>query len=132
MTGILCKCTAHDINVAHTHPRIHPHPPGPRKPPHTHGGINGQHHSHGPPSLSHSHGPGLKSHSHGPNTNHAHNAAVRRTRYVISNLWNGSLDTVSQAQDKGGNQVVVTLEGINLQLIYRKRIFITHIFLLMK
>ena len=31
--------------------------------------------------------------------------------YNISNLWNGTEDTVSNATDKGGNHVTVTLKG---------------------
>ena len=31
--------------------------------------------------------------------------------YNISNLWNGAEDTVSNATDKGGNHVTVTLQG---------------------
>ena len=31
--------------------------------------------------------------------------------YNISNLWNGTEDTVSNATDKGGNHVTVTLQG---------------------
>ena len=32
--------------------------------------------------------------------------------YNISNLWNGTVDTVSNATDKGGNQVTIKLQGI--------------------
>ena len=42
---------------------------------------------------------------------HTHPLALPRTRFVISKLWNGSDDTVSQASDKGGDQVFVTVEG---------------------
>jgi len=85
----------------------------------------GHHHGHGsnlhkPPGLpqlpslvdlSHSHGPGQAPHSHsGGSSLHTHPLAPPRTRFVISKLWNGSDDTVSQASDKGGDQVLITLE----------------------
>ena len=31
--------------------------------------------------------------------------------YTISNLWNGTEDTISDADDKGGNQISVVLKG---------------------
>ena len=46
-----------------------------------------------------------------PATIHTHPLAHPRTRFVISKLWNRSDDTVSQASDKGGDQVFVTVEG---------------------
>ena len=32
--------------------------------------------------------------------------------YNISTLWNGTEDTVSNATDKGGNQVTIVLQGM--------------------
>ena len=34
--------------------------------------------------------------------------------YNITNLWNGTEDTLSNATDKGGNQVTVKLQGMLL------------------
>ena len=34
------------------------------------------------------------------------------TNYTISNLWNGTEDSISNATDKGGNQVKIMLQGI--------------------
>merc|ERR1719322_334041 len=41
---------------------------------------------------------------------HKNPFALPQARFVISKLWNGSDDTVSQASDKGGGQVLITLE----------------------
>ena len=113
LTILVCNCAAHDDNVPHNHPIRNPHPHAPGQPQHSHAGVNNQGHSHGPPRVSHSHAPGSNTHSHGPNADHSHSVQIKRTRFAIANLWNGSLDTVSQAQNKGGNQVVLTLEGTN-------------------
>ena len=37
--------------------------------------------------------------------------------YNISNLWNGTEDKVSNATDKGGNQVTMSMEGMLGQCI---------------
>ena len=118
LTIFVYNSAAHDGNVPHTHPVRHPHPHTPGHPEHSSLhmslNVNNQAHSHGqPPSASHSHATGENIHSHGPNSDHTHSAQIQRTLFSISNLWNGSLDTVSQAQNKGGNQVVLTLEGTN-------------------
>jgi hypothetical protein len=100
LTILVCDCEAHEENHPHQH-----RPNGQPQFSHTDHG-QGSSHSHGPPGSSghtHSHGPGQDHHTH-------QQVNLQRSRFVISNLWNGSLDTVSQALDKGGNQVVVTLE----------------------
>ena len=33
------------------------------------------------------------------------------SKYTISNLWNGTEDTISDASNKGGNQVIIYLTG---------------------
>lgn len=92
----LCNIEAHDDN----HP--HQHRPQPQFS-HTHN-EQGSSHSHGSQAPSaHSHEPGPNHHTQPPPTLH-------RSRFIISNLWNGSVDTVSQASDKGGSQAVVTIE----------------------
>ena len=41
------------------------------------------------------------------------------SKYTISNLWNGTEDTISDASNKGGNQVIIYLTGnINDDLFY--------------
>ena len=100
VTLLMCNIEAHEDN----HP--HQHRPQNRQPQfsHTHQG-QGSPHSHGSPaSAGHPHGPGPNHHTHPP-------PKLHQSRFVISNLWNGSLDTVSQASDKGGSQTVVTLQG---------------------
>ena len=83
---------------------------------HHHGHGSNLHLPHGLPQLpqlpghTHTHSTG-QTHTHVAQSTHTHPLALPRTRFVISKLWNGSDDTVSQASDKGGNQVFVTLEG---------------------
>ena len=135
LTHMVCENAAHE---GHHHGQSHiPHQfqipqlphltNSPGKNPHSHGSGNNPTHQHG--TGTHVHGSGgahsheasththvslPSGHLHGPTT-HTHPSLIRptRTRYDISNLWNGSIDTVSQASDKGGNQVIVTLEGIH-------------------
>ena len=121
----VCNSVAHDNQAPHSHNvGLPPHVPRhPVPPPHSHG-PQGQHthstgtHSHtqGLPTGTHSHGPGQRPHSHGQNAHHKHPTTPeqppKRILYQISNLWNGSIDAASQAQDKGGNHVKLTLEGM--------------------
>ena len=39
------------------------------------------------------------------------------SKYTISNLWNGTEDTISDASNKGGNQVIIYLTG-NIMMTY--------------
>ena len=44
------------------------------------------------------------------------------SKYTISNLWNGTEDTISDASNKGGNQVIIYLTGnINDDLFYNHK-----------
>ena len=42
-------------------------------------------------------------------------------RYNISNLWNGLRDTISDADDKGGSDVIITLKGTFSNQCFCKR-----------
>ena len=44
--------------------------------------------------------------------------ALSLRTYTISNLWNGRDDTFSKADDKGGNQIMVSLKGMILKTFY--------------
>ena len=44
--------------------------------------------------------------------------ALSLRTYTISNLWNGRDDTFSKADDKGGNQILVSLKGMILKTFY--------------
>ena len=131
LTLLVCENAAHEGHHHHPHRFQIPQLPllfnSTGENPHSHGSGNNPTHQHG--TGTHVHGSGgahsheasththvslPSGHLHGPTT-HTHPSLIRptRTRYDISNLWNGSIDTVSQASDKGGNQVVVTLEGIH-------------------
>lgn len=97
LTLLVCKNAAHEGHHHHPHRFQIPQLPllfnSTGENPHSHGSGNNPGHLHGPAT-------------------HTHPSLIRptRTRFDISNLWNGSIDAVSQASDKGGNQVVVTLE----------------------
>ena len=106
--------------ITHSHPngaQRHSHPIGGQShshqnEEHSHPHVidtDGHTHSHDP---SHRHVTDGHTHSHDPSHRHSHIKQTTRSRQVISNLWNGSPDTISEATDKGGNQVIITLEGI--------------------
>ena len=103
--------------ITHSHPngrQTHHHHPGPNGET-THSHPNGrQTHSHQNEEHSHPHviDTDGHTHSHDPSHRHSHIKQTTRSRHVISNLWNGSPDTISEATDKGGNNVIITLEGI--------------------
>jgi len=132
LTILVCKGAAHEGN--HHGQSQHPHQfqipqlplltNAPGQKPHSHGQGSRPTHEHGSAThehrpvsghlnqpATHTHGSVPSGHSHGTAT-HTHPSSLipQRTRFVISNLWNGSPDTASQASDKGGNQVLVTLE----------------------
>lgn len=45
------------------------------------------------------------------------------SKYTISNLWNGTEDTISDASNKGGNQVIIYLTGnVNNNLLVQSRL----------
>ena len=44
--------------------------------------------------------------------------ALSLRTYTISNLWNGRDDTFSKADDKGGNQIMISLKGMTLTTFY--------------
>ena len=58
------------------------------------------------------------------------------SKYTISNLWNGTEDTISDASNKGGNQVIIYLTGnVNndlLNLVIDENILIQISFILRK
>ena len=103
---------------------------------HHHGHGSNLHLPHGLPQLpqlpghTHTHSTG-QTHTHVAQSTHTHPLALPRTRFVISKLWNGSDDTVSQASDKGGNQVFVTLEGkkVTFHLLFGNEIIFHSLFL---
>ena len=44
------------------------------------------------------------------------------SKYTISNLWNGTEDTISDASNKGGNQVIIYLTGnVNNNLLVQSQ-----------
>ena len=50
------------------------------------------------------------------------------SKYTISNLWNGTEDTISDASNKGGNQVIIYLTGnINDDLFYNHNILLLYL-----
>ena len=45
------------------------------------------------------------------------------SKYTISNLWNGTEDTISDASNKGGNQVIIYLTGnVNNNLLVQSQL----------
>ena len=102
--------------------QTHHHHPGPNGEV-THSHPNGrQTHSHQNEEHNHPHVIDTDGHAHSNETSHRHIPArwwqTTRSRHVISNLWNGRPDTISEATDKGGNKVIITLEGIDLHFFY--------------
>ena len=44
------------------------------------------------------------------------------SKYTISNLWNGTEDTISDASNKGGNEVIIYLTGnVNNDLLVQSK-----------
>ena len=48
------------------------------------------------------------------------------SKYTISNLWNGTEDTISDASNKGGNHVIIYLTGnVNNDILVNHKIYVT-------
>ena len=44
------------------------------------------------------------------------------SKHTISNLWNGTEDTISDANNKGGNQVIIYLTGnVNIDFLVQSQ-----------